>query len=210
MQAAEGENSEDIARVEIASDFSPSERSLLLVPGAGWGDGMHDTTQLCLQAIAFFAPRRASDFSADRPGEPAWRALDFGSGSGLLSIAAARLGAQVRAVEIDPAGIAHAELNLRLNGLSDRFEQSESLPELGERPFDLVVANILRPILLEFAYPLASRLSPRGVLILSGLVSTDVPEVSVRYTGLLGGRRPEVYRRGDWCALVWRGDVNPG
>jgi len=170
---------------------------LLLAPGAGWGDGLHETTQLCLQAIALFAPRPE--------GERGWAALDFGSGSGLLSIACARLGAKVRGVEIDPSGIAHAELNARINGIADRFEQSEALPDPARPSFDLVVANILRPILLEFAYPLASRLSPGGVLILSGLVATDVPDVSVRYAGFLGGRMPEVYRRGEWCALVWRG-----
>jgi ribosomal protein L11 methyltransferase len=72
-------------------------------------------------------------------------------------------------------------------------------------PADFVVANILRPVLLSFARELASLLAPGGVLVLSGLVSTDVPEVSARYTPLLREKRPEVYEREEWRALVWRG-----
>ena len=68
---------------------------ILLEPGPGWGTGSHETTQLCLQAIAILSPR-------DRP---SWKALDFGAGSGMLSIAAARLGAEVDAIEIDDDGL---------------------------------------------------------------------------------------------------------
>jgi ribosomal protein L11 methyltransferase len=167
--------------------------ALRLVPGRGFGDGRHPTTQLCLQAIAALAPR-------DR----AWRLLDFGSGSGVLSIAGALLAATVDAVEIDAAAIEHAEQNLRANGVADRVHQR---PDLGSAtgPFDLVVANILRAVLLEFAPALARLHARGGTLVLSGLVSTDVPEVSVRYAALLGGVRPEVYEREDWRAVVWRG-----
>jgi ribosomal protein L11 methyltransferase len=71
--------------------------------------------------------------------------------------------------------------------------------------FDLVVANILRAVLLEFAPALARLHARGGTLVLSGLVSTDVPEVSARYAALLGGVRPEVYEREDWRAVVRRG-----
>src|SRR5690349_15425703 len=69
-----------------------------LQPGPGFGNGAHETTQLCLQAIHALRPRTS-----------AWRLLDFGSGSGILSIAGAKLGAEVQAVEIDELAIAHAE-----------------------------------------------------------------------------------------------------
>jgi ribosomal protein L11 methyltransferase len=166
---------------------------LRFAPGAGWGDGAHPTTQLCLQALAWLAPRTAAG----------WRLLDFGSGSGLLSIAAARLGAdQVLGVEIDREGLAHAHANARLNGLDDRVRFAAAAGDEGG--FDVVVANILRGVLLEHAGDLAGRLGPHGTLILSGLVATDVPGVSTRYSGLLGGRTPEIFGRGDWRALVWR------
>ena len=168
------------------------EIRLLIDPGPGFGDGTHETTQLCLQAIAALAPR-------SRP----WRMLDFGSGSGILAIGAARLGAVVAAVEIDALAGAHGERNARANCVEDRIRHARRL-EGTRGPFDLVVANILRSVLLEFADGLVACLAPGATLVLSGLVSTDVPEVSVRYRSLLGNERPEVYERGDWRALVWR------
>lgn len=166
---------------------------VVLQPGAGFGTGAHETTQLCLQAISAAAPR----------GGEAWRMLDFGSGSGILAIGAAKLGATVEAVEIDERAIENAEENARLNAVADRIRYSRSLEGV-HGPFEMVIANILRQVLLDFAGALTARLDPGGMLVLSGLVSTDIPEVSVRYSSLLGGRRPEVYQRGDWRALAWR------
>jgi ribosomal protein L11 methyltransferase len=169
-----------------------AEVQLVIDPGPGFGDGTHETTQLCLQAIAALAPR-------PKP----WRALDFGSGSGILAIGAAKLGAVVDAVEIDALAGAHGERNARANCVDDRIRHTRTLK--GTRsPFDFVVANILRSVLLEFAGALVARLAPGATLVLSGLVSTDVPQVSVRYVSLIGDKRPEVYERGVWRALVWR------
>jgi ribosomal protein L11 methyltransferase len=166
--------------------------AILIEPGPGFGDGTHETTQVCLQAIAALAPRTGP-----------WRMLDFGSGSGILSIAAARLGAVVDSVEIDPLAAAHGERNATANGVSDRVRVLRTL-EQTQPPFDFVVANILRAVLLDFAGALVERTAAGAALVLSGLVSTDVPEVSVRYASRLGGQRPEVYERGEWRALVWR------
>ena len=168
------------------------EIPLRLASGPGFGDGRHPTTQLCLQAVSALSPRGRS-----------FRMLDFGSGSGVLSIAAARLGGAVEAIEIDEQAIAHAQANLAANGVEGSVTQRTSLAGVGGG-FDLVVANILRSVLLAFAGPLVERLAPTGTLVLSGLVGTDVPEVSVRYARLLGGARPEIYERDDWRALVWR------
>lgn len=141
--------------------------------------------------------------SALAPRGRAFRLLDFGAGSGVLSIAGARLGAEVVAVEIDERSIDHARRNLRHNGVADRVTLARRLDEVPGR-FDLVVANILRRVLLDTAPDLAARLAPGATLVLSGLVSTDVPEVTARYVNLLGGRRPQSFERGDWWALVWR------
>jgi ribosomal protein L11 methyltransferase len=163
-----------------------------LVDGRGFGDGTHPTTALCLQALAALAPRGGG-----------FRLLDFGSGSGILSVAAAaHLGAVVDAVEIDALAIDHAARNIRANGVDGRVRQLTALDEAAG-PYDFIVANILRSVLVSFAEPLASRLAPGGVLVLSGLVSTDTPEVSARYTQLLESR-PEIYEREEWRALVWR------
>lgn len=160
-----------------------------LEPGPGFGTGEHETTQLCLQAIHAFRPRTER-----------WRLLDFGSGSGVLSIAAARLGAEVDAVEIDERAIEHARANARSNGVSEQIRFAKRLDEI-RGGFEIVVANILLSVLVEAAAELVARLAPRGVLILSGLVATDVPAAIARYSPELGGRRPEVYARGEWRAL---------
>jgi ribosomal protein L11 methyltransferase len=186
----------------VSSDSARGGEGIALVvdPGPGFGDGTHETTQLCLQAIAVLAP-------PDRP----WRMLDFGSGSGILAVGAARMGAIVDAVEIDQLASAHGQHCARSNGVAERIHHARFLED-ARGPFDFVVANILRSVLLEFAEKLVARLATGGTLVLSGLVSTDVPEVSVRFSSLLGGdRRPEVASRGEWRALVWRavrrGDV---
>jgi len=148
---------------------------------------------LCLQAIHWLRPA----------GARSWRLLDFGSGSGILSIAAARLGASVEAVEIDPLAIEHARHNAVLNLVEDRVRHSRTLAEAPGR-FDLVVANILCDVLLEAAEDLTSRVVENGALALSGLVATDVPRIIARYAPLLAQRRPAVYERGAWRLLSWK------
>jgi ribosomal protein L11 methyltransferase len=179
-----------------AAEGSAAEGSkvcLVVRPGCGFGDGTHPTTQLCLQAIAALAPRHRKD----------WRMLDFGSGSGILAIAAAKLGASVSAVEIDDRALGSAQENARLSGVTDRLRCARTL-ELGSGRFELVVANVVRSVLLDFSGKLVSSLAPGASLVLSGLVSTDVPEVSVRYASLLAAGRPEIHERGEWRTLVWR------
>ncbi|MDB5097403.1 MAG: hypothetical protein JWM80_1824 [Cyanobacteria bacterium RYN_339] len=163
-----------------------------LAPGVGFGDGSHATTRLCLRAIKSLAPRREG-----------WRLLDFGAGNGILSIAGILQGAVADAVEIDPGALAHARENAALNQVA--LHTAASLEGL-DGPYDFIVANILRAILLEHAEALCRRLTPGGGLVLSGLTATDLPEVSVRYGALLG-RRPESYALDDWRALAWRPHV---
>lgn len=189
-------------RITASASTSTPDRglalTLVLLPGPGFGDGTHPTTHMCLQALAALAPRA-----------PTWRMLDFGSGSGVLSLGAAMLGATALAVEIDPGAIAHAERNAHATGVAARIRHARSLDD-APGPFDLVIANILRAVLLDHAAGLVARLAPGAPLVLSGLVSTDVPEVSATYARLLGGQRPEVYEREDWRALAWRRSARPG
>jgi ribosomal protein L11 methyltransferase len=180
-------------RIVPDPDADADDRIQLVIdPGPGFGNGAHETTQVCLQAIAALAPRAG-----------AWRMLDFGSGSGILAIGAAKLGAVVDAVEIDGLAAAHGERNAHVNAVADRIRHARTLEDT-RGSFDFVVANILRSILVEFAGALVARLGPGATLVLSGLVSTDVPQVGARYASLLQDQRPEVYERGEWRALVWR------
>lgn len=175
---------------------------LRLNPGAGFGTGTHETTQLCLTLIGEISKRHPLVGA---------RVLDFGSGSGILSIGAALLGAEVNGVEIDPMANENALENLRMNieptnrPLKVQFVQK--LEELNEEAqqiqfYDLVIANILRPVLIEFAQVLVKLLKPQGVLILSGLMEMDLPEVISKYSELLG-RKPEVRKLNEWHALRW-------
>lgn len=165
---------------------------LRINPGAGFGTGTHETTQLCLGAIAEYSLRSSLQGQ---------KVLDFGSGSGVLGIGAALLGAQIDAVEIDPLAIDNAVENAALNQVSERISFSRSL-ENTHGPYRMVIANILRPVLLEFAESLVSRLDSRGVVILSGLIEKDEEEVTRRYSELLGFT-PQRKVLGEWRALVW-------
>lgn len=187
-----------------ASREVASGSRLILNPGAGFGTGTHETTQLCLQAM--------SEWNAG--GGSLERVLDFGSGSGILAIGAALKGAgEVHAVEIDPLAVENARENARLNSVTDRVIYSLELGGLAEAgatrvdtPYDLVFANILRPVLIQFAGELCSRVrrpvdgGAGGCLILSGLVEDDLPQVIECYSRLLGVA-PVKMAKNEWRAL---------
>lgn len=166
-------------------------RNLRINPGAGFGTGTHETTQLCLEAIGSLYQGLFQNF----------KVLDFGSGSGILAIGAALLGASVDAVEIDPLAIENAEENCKLNALSGQVRFYRELPPF-DKPYDVVIANILRPVLLEFADLLCERLSPAGMLILSGLVEGDTEQVTARYRALLPSANIRVIAKNEWRAIL--------
>lgn len=165
------------------------ERTIAILPSHAFGDGRHETTRMCLQALAAFAPRR--DF----------RLLDVGSGSGILAIAAAKMGGRGVGVEIDEDANVLGRANAQQNGVADRVTLGTDWPE---GAFDVVIANILRGVLLDLAPGIVERVTTGGVLVLSGLVSTDVPSVIARYAPLLGDLRPDAFDRDEWRTLVWR------
>ncbi|WP_437959119.1 50S ribosomal protein L11 methyltransferase [Sorangium sp. So ce119] len=175
-------------------DAEVDERTIVLGPGHAFGDGRHESTRMCLQALASFAPRGG------------FRLLDVGSGTGILSIGAAKLGGEAIGIDIDAAAVAIAADNARRSAVEAHVSFATTWPD---GVFDIVVANILRDVLTALAPLIVDRLAPPGTLILSGLVSTDVPEIVARYAPLLGGRRPEVFERDTWRTLVWRAAARP-
>jgi ribosomal protein L11 methyltransferase len=176
----------------VAGVASDGTATIFVEPGLGFGTGLHETTQLCLAALS----------ALHRDGRLE-RVLDFGSGSGILGIAAAVLGAtRVDAVEIDHHVHKAVAANANRNGVAERVVITAHLPAEAA-PYDLVVANIVAPVLLEHAAALCRRVKPqRGCLVLSGLLADDVPAVADRYTAELGCR-PLVRERGDWRCLVF-------
>jgi ribosomal protein L11 methyltransferase len=172
--------------------------TIFIEPGAGFGTGLHETTQLCLAAIAGWAGQ----------GGRLDRVLDFGSGSGILGIAAAVLGADhVDSVEIDPRVHDAIGGNAARNGVIDRVRVMSELPANAE-PHDLVVANIVADVLLLHAERLAAAVRRdsagglAGGIVLSGLLEEGVGRVAHAFAGLLGGP-PVVTRRGDWRCLTF-------
>ena len=146
--------------------------TLVVDPGSGFGTGGHPTTRLCLAAIATLAPA---------PPGPGARVLDFGAGSGILAIAAALRGAaRVTAVEIDRRVHDAIRRNADLNGVADRIDVVDRLDDVAG-DFDLVVANIVAPVLVAAAEPLATRLRPGGHVVLSGLRDGDLPGLRAAY-----------------------------
>jgi ribosomal protein L11 methyltransferase len=130
-----------------------------LDPGMAFGTGLHPTTSLCLQAIEDRAERG-----------PLGRTLDVGCGSGILSIAAVKLGAtRVLGVDIDPIAIEATDANARHNRVGKRIRAREGSLPTEEGPFDTVLANLIAGILVELASPLADEVVPGGTLVASGI-----------------------------------------
>jgi ribosomal protein L11 methyltransferase len=177
---------------EGIAGVGPDGATVFIEPGVGFGTGLHETTQLCLAVLAAWR----------RGGGALDRVLDFGSGSGILGIAAAVCGARhVAAVEIDEQVHEAMRANALRNNVGERVSVAAALPAGGEA-FNLVFANIVAPVLLEHAAALCGRIGGGGGLVLSGLRADDVPAVAERYTEILGAA-PETTVRGDWRCLLF-------
>lgn len=141
---------------------------VVIEPGRAFGTGSHATTRGCLELL-----ERALDAA------PAARVLDVGTGSGILAIAAARLGApQVRAVDLDPDAVAAAAGNVERNGVGDRVEvELRGLDAVGVGAADLVLANLLGATLVASASALGRGGAPCSRLITGGLLAHEAPAV---------------------------------
>jgi ribosomal protein L11 methyltransferase len=172
------------------------DATIFIDPGLGFGTGLHETTQMCLAALA---ARRRRGGRLDR-------VLDYGSGSGILAIAAAVLGAgRVDAVEIDTNVHGALQDNAHRNGIDARLRLTVDLPA-ETAPYDLVVANIVAAVLVDSAATLCGLVSRHGgELVLSGLLADETPAVADRFASLLGAR-PQIQERAAWRCLSFRHD----
>ncbi|KAB0671206.1 50S ribosomal protein L11 methyltransferase [Oryzomonas sagensis] len=182
-------------------EAGPDDIVLSLDPGMAFGTGGHETTRLCLEQL--------ETVLLDRPAATPPSVLDLGTGSGILAMAAARLGAgRICAVDIDPDAVAVARENLAINGLAERIECSAAPLESLAGPFDVILANILAEELVRLAPQLSERLAQGGVLILSGILAEK--EAFVR-SGFAA--QPLVYRetahQGEWVAMLYGKDAAP-
>lgn len=172
---------------------SPDDVVLALDPGMAFGTGLHPTTRLCLAAL---------EALADAGGLRDARVLDVGCGSGILAIAAVRLGAtSALGLDTDPIAVEATHANARRNGLARRIAVREGSVPSRERPFGVVLANLIASLLVTLAGDLAREVAPGGTLLASGIFVDREPDVraALEAAGLsVTGRRSD----GDWIALV--------
>ena len=150
-----------------------SDREILVIePGMAFGTGQHATTRGCLEAIeAIVLAGRVA------------RALDVGTGSGILALALVRLGvSRVVALDLDPAALSVARENFARNA-APRVGLVAGTAAAVRGPFDLVAANLLADAVVAEAEALGAAVAPRGNLVLSGLLDTQVPRVLAAYDG---------------------------
>ncbi len=163
----------------------PAAVNLILDPGMAFGTGSHPTTRLCLEWL-------------ERHGEEGATLLDYGCGSGILAIAAARLGAgRVAGVDIDPQAVEAARANAERNGVTALFADSTQ-PVDGE--YDLVVANILSNPLRVLAPAICAHVRSGGRLALSGILREQADEIIAIYAQWLPMQVADV--REDWVCLA--------
>jgi ribosomal protein L11 methyltransferase len=170
----------------------PDEVVLELDPGMAFGTGLHPTTSMCLRLL-------------EERVQPGMRALDVGTGSGILALAAAKLGAaSVLALDVSSVAVEAAQANVRANGLAEHISvRLGSIEEASGERYDLVVANIIARVIAELAPALVGALAPGGLLIASGIIDErlTLAEDALRAAGLAEIER---VRDGDWFSLVGR------
>jgi ribosomal protein L11 methyltransferase len=166
---------------------------LTIYPGMAFGTGRHPSTWLCLQAL--------EEVARDWPSGSTPHVLDVGTGTGILGLAAAHMGAKVLAIDLDPEALAAARDNIRLNELQDRV-RADDLPLTAIRQqFDLILGNLTAPDLHSLAESLAGRLRPSGRLIISGFLATDLPRLQQRFEAQ-GLTYLKTHQKDEWMALV--------
>lgn len=174
----------------VKEPIGPDEVDIVLDPGMAFGTGLHPTTRGCLELLQQITPIPSP-------------VMDVGCGSGILALAALRLGAQ-RAVglDTDPLAVEATVANAERNGLAGGLAASVgTLPARPAERFPLVLANLVAAVLVELAPRLAAHLAPEGTLLASGIISPRADEVleAMRAAGLEPRRRRD---DGEWVSLA--------
>ena len=175
--------------------YLPKDKDIVIEmdPGMAFGTGTHPTTRMCLEVIERLAQEHSNPITA---------MLDVGMGSGILSIAAAKLGIErVVGIDIDPIALRYARQNAEKNMVNHQVEVRECLLEKLEERFDLIVANILSEILIKLRKELLKLLAGNGILVLSGILAEKASKLERTF---LSKKLSVIDSRthGEWACIV--------
>jgi ribosomal protein L11 methyltransferase len=167
---------------------------VLLDPGMAFGTGTHPTTQIALRLLETLEVANRTVF-------------DVGTGSGIIAIAAAKLGAsKADGVDIDTVSVRQAQTNIDLNAARPRVSIWQSAMEPSDDPlptYDIVVANIIARVLVEISEQIVASVGDSGTLVLSGIIDSKEESVVERYRAL-GFERTDRLQMEDWIGHIWR------
>ena len=171
-------------------ETQPGDHVIEIDPGMAFGTGTHETTGMCTEMIEQYV----------RPG---MSVIDVGTGTGILAIAAAHMGASdVLAIDLDHVAVRVAKENVAKNGFSGRIRvQQGDLLEAVDESADIVVTNIIADVIMFFAEPVRKHIKPGGKFICSG-ISKEKRQGVIDVLNQAGYRILEIRDKGDWTAIV--------
>ncbi|MFW2437808.1 MAG: 50S ribosomal protein L11 methyltransferase [Arenicellales bacterium] len=165
----------------------PDATNVMLDPGLAFGSGTHETTRLCMQ---WLAKQQLEDKTV----------IDFGCGSGILAIAALRLGAvSALGIDIDPQALQASRSNAEINDVSEKLQLALPGQQSANSPGDIIFANILAGTLIELKSHLLEMRAPQGVLVLSGILCTQEALVVDAFAP---GNILQTEKDGDWLMMT--------
>ena len=171
------------------------EQVLWLDPGMAFGTGNHETTRLVVERLVGSATENGTR----------GRVIDAGCGSGILALSAVKLGfTQVAAFDNDPLAVDVSRENAELNGLAGRvdFYVGDLITGLAGRQAELVLANIQADVLIKFAPQLVAAVAPEGLLVLSGILASELAQVRAVFEAMPPGWTADSRVLGEWSDLV--------
>ena len=173
-------------------EIRPGDRVIEIDPGMAFGTGTHETTGMCVELVEKYV-------------SPGVSAIDVGTGTGILAIAAAHMGARdVLAIDIDRVAVRVAKENVRINGFENVIRcQAGDLLENVDEVADVVIANIISDVIVMIAAPVKAHIREGGVFICSG-ISAERRQDVLDALDAAGYALLDVCDRGGWCAMAAR------
>ena len=196
---------DDILIIPSWEEVKPEDRDKMIIhidPGTAFGTGMHETTQLCIRQLKKYVTKDTE-------------LLDVGTGSGILSIIALKLGARhAVGTDLDPCAVPAVEENKEVNGIpveafdmmiGNIIDDKEVQDKVGYEKYDIVTANILADVLVPLTPVIVHQMKPGAVYITSGIL--DVKEEVVKEAVVAAGLEVvEVTHQGEWVCITARKD----